>query len=63
MTAYLKIKAYNKLYRPRDFILLRHAFKIHDNVYLLDKSIEDLSYPPFTTIVRGELCIIWGITN
>jgi len=26
---YLKIKAYNKLYRPRDFIFLRHVFSAH----------------------------------
>jgi hypothetical protein len=58
---YMKLKAYNKLYRCRDFIFLRHVFQVHDNTYIIDKSIENLSFPPFTTIVRGELCILWGI--
>lgn len=50
---YLKIKAYNKLYRPRDFVFLRHVFKTNDHTYIIDKSIENISLPPFTTIVRG----------
>lgn len=57
---YLKIKSYNKVYRPRDFIILRHAFSTHDTLYMIDKSIENVSYPPFTTIVRGEICILWA---
>jgi len=36
---YLKLKSYNKLYRPRDFILLRHVFTAHGVLYMVDKSI------------------------
>ena len=36
---YLKIKAYNKLYRPRDFVFLRHVFNSNGNTYIIDKSI------------------------
>lgn len=50
---YLKVKAYNKLYRPRDFLFLRHVFNANGNIYIVDKSIEDLQYPPYTSIVRG----------
>lgn len=57
----MKLKSYNRLYRCRDFIFLKHVFKTHNNIYIIDKSIENLSVPPFTTIVRGNLCILWGI--
>lgn len=30
---------------------------------MIDKSIENISYPPFTTIVRGDLCILWAISH
>lgn len=36
---YLKIKAFNKLYRPRDFIFLRHVFLAHETLHIIDKSI------------------------
>lgn len=60
---YLKQKAFSKFYRARDFVFLRHAFTSNGNAYMIDKSIEDINYPPFTTIVRGNLCILWGIID
>ena len=50
---YQKAKAFNRLYRPRDFIFLRHVFKEGETFYMIDKSIENINYPPFTTIARG----------
>lgn len=58
---YLVLKAYNKLYRPRDFIFIRHVFKNNGILYMVDKSMDNINYPPFMTIVRGDLNIIWGI--
>ena len=54
-------KAYNRLYRARDFVFIRHAFRVGDTVYMVDKSIEYANYPPFLTIVRGSLCNVYGI--
>lgn len=51
----------NKIYRSRDFVFMRHTFKKDNNLYFLDKSIENASYPPFLTIVRGDLQMVWGI--
>ena len=28
---------------------------------MLDKSIENVNYPPFVTIVRGTSLFVWGI--
>lgn len=58
---YQKHKAMNKVYRARDFVFMRHTFKMDNNLYFLDKSIENASYPPFLTIVRGDMQIVWGI--
>jgi hypothetical protein len=60
---YLKTRPYNKLYRARDFLFLRHAFQKSNKTFIIDKSIDNISFPPFTTIVRGELCIVWGIVK
>ena len=61
---YMKLKAYNRLYRPRDFVFLRHVFKTSDNTLLMvDKSIDNINYPPFTTIVRGDLLIVWAVKS
>jgi|JI6StandDraft_1071083.scaffolds.fasta_scaffold04485_11 hypothetical protein len=57
---YLKIKAFSRIYRPRDFVFLRHAFRRSSDIYLIDKSIENVNYPPFLTIVRGKLETVWG---
>ena len=54
-------KAYNRLYRPRDFVFIRHVFSYGEKVYMVDKSIENANYPPFLTIVRGDLCNVYGI--
>lgn len=54
-------KAYNRLYRPRDFVFIRHMFSDGNKLYMIDKSVENSNYPPFMTIVRGELCIVWGV--
>lgn len=36
---YLKIKAYSRIYRARDFIFLRHAFRKDGDIFVIDKSI------------------------
>ncbi len=54
-------KAYNRLYRARDFVFIRHVFNQRQTVYMIDKSIENVNYPPFMTIVRGSLCNVFGI--
>ena len=53
---YMKTKPYNRLYRPRDFLFLRHVFREEGEKkfsYIIDKSVENMNYPPFITIVRG----------
>ena len=54
-------KPYNRLYRARDFVFIRHVFSSGKNVYMIDKSIENANYPPFLTIVRGTLCNVFGL--
>lgn len=58
---YMKLKNYSKTYRGRDFLYLRHAFNTVDTIYIVDKSIENLSYPPFMTIVRGDYSAVFGL--
>ena len=54
-------KAYNRLYRARDFVFIRHVFSVGNKVYMIDKSIEYGNIPPFLTIVRGSLCNVYGL--
>lgn len=54
-------KPYNRLYRGRDFVFIRHVFNNRNKVYMIDKSVENPNYPPFLTIVRGVLCNVFGI--
>ena len=58
---YMKLRNYSKTYRGRDFLYLRHVFNSGDVVYIVDKSIENLSYPPFMTIVRGEYTAVYAL--
>lgn len=55
------LKPFNRLYRSRDFVFIRHLFKSKGIIYMIDKSIENTNYPPFLTIVRGKLCIVYAI--
>ena len=55
----MKLRNYNAVYRGRDFLFLRHVFKIGKYLYIVDKSIENIDYPPFITIVRGEILAVW----
>jgi hypothetical protein len=57
---YMKIKAYSRIYRARDFVFLRHAFRKEQELYIVDKSIENVNFAPFLTIVRGKLQTVWG---
>ena len=50
---YEVLKPFSRLYRPRDFIFIRHVFRVGSVMYMIDKSIEHTNYPPFMTIVRG----------
>lgn len=54
-------KPFNRLYRSRDFVFIRHVFSNGNKLYMIDKSIQNSNYPPFMTIVRGSCCIVWGI--
>jgi hypothetical protein len=36
---YQKNLAYNRLYRCRDFVLLRHHFRKGKKIYVIDKSV------------------------
>lgn len=58
---YQKNKPYNKLYRSRDFVFIRHGFRKDQDFYIVDRKIENTNYPPFMTIVRGDYSSIWGI--
>lgn len=58
---YQTLKAYNKFYRSRDFVFVRHAFTHNNNFYLIDKSLDNINFPPFMTLVRGEISAVWGI--
>ena len=58
---YQKNKAFNKLYRCRDYVFLRHVFKLKNGLFIIDKSIENANIPPFTTMVRGQLTVLWKI--
>jgi hypothetical protein len=58
---YQTLQAYNKFYRCRDFIFVRHVFMHKGNTYMVDKSIDNINYPPFMTYVRGDIMAIWGI--
>lgn len=40
---------------------MRHAFRKDGDIFVVDKSIENVNYPPFLTIVRGKLQTVWGI--
>lgn len=60
---YLVLKPFNRLYRPRDFVFIRHVFRKGPNcLYIADKDIQNSSFPPFVTVVRGRYNAIWGIT-
>ncbi len=58
---YQKNIPYNRLYRSRDFVFVRHIFSKDNKFYIVDKSVEDNNVPPFTTIVRGELTVVYEI--
>ena len=36
---YQKHKPMSKIYRARDFVFMRHVFKMNGNLYMVDKSI------------------------
>ena len=42
-------------------MFIRHLFRSGNTIYMIDKSIENTNYPPFMTIVRGTLCLIYGV--
>ena len=60
---YMNLRKQSALYRERDFLFLRHAFRKENTLYLVDKSIESPDYPPFMTIVRGEMRAVWGFVQ
>jgi hypothetical protein len=59
--AYQKHKAFDKNYRERDFLYLRHLFQRNNVIYMVDKSIEHSNFPPFDYITRGEIKLaLWA---
>lgn len=52
---YQKHREYSKWYRERDFVFLRHVFKIGEDAFISDKSIENINYIPFSSIHRGRM--------
>ena len=59
---YQKHKPYSKFYKARDFLYLRHVFAQGDHYYIIDKSIENSHYPPFSNIIRGTIkYCLWGL--
>lgn len=57
----MKAKPYNKFYRARDFVFIRHGFRKNNNFYVADHDIDNINFPPFMTIVRGSYKCVWGI--
>lgn len=53
--SYQKHRAYSKWYRERDFLYLRHVFKLKEDYYIADKSIENTNFIPFDTIHRAKM--------
>lgn len=41
--------------------MVRHTFMHNDSVFMVDKSIDNMNYPPFITLVRGDISVLWGI--
>ena len=65
---YQKDKAQGLLYRERDYLYFRHSFSKRptnssekNKIFVVDKSIDSLSFPPFMTVARGEKQLIWCI--
>ena len=52
---YQKHREYSQWYRERDFVFLRHLFKIGKDYFIADKSIENTNYIPYSTIHRAHL--------
>ena len=58
---YQKNKSHGTFWKSRDFVYLRHVFKYKGNLYIIDKSITNDSYPPYVTTTRGDYLAIWGL--
>lgn len=58
----MALKPFNRIYRGRDFVFIRHVFNVGSNAfYIADKDIENSNFPPFMTIVRGKYECVWSI--
>ena len=61
---YQKHKAVGIMYRPRDFVYLRHSFIQNETYYIIDKSIEYESLPHSMSVIRGEIeHIVWSFKD
>ncbi len=61
VVAYQKHKAFDNHFRERDFLYIRHLFQKKGVVYMVDKSIDHSSFPPFDYITRGEVKLaVWA---
>lgn len=57
---YQKHKGIGIMYRPRDFVYLRHVFTQNDRYFIVDKSVECDEHPPSISVVRGEIeHVVW----
>ena len=52
---YQKHKPYSKWYRERDYLYLKHVFKLGEHYYLADKSFENTNFIPFSSIQRAKI--------
>lgn len=67
---YQKDKAQGLLYRERDYLFFRHSFSVKPSnpndkakIFIADKSIDSISFPPFMTVARGEKKLVYCIVG
>ena len=62
VVAYEVHKAYSEFHHIRDYLYIRHLFENNGKTYMIDQSIENSDYPPFSKVVRGTISYgLWMI--
>jgi len=52
---YMKQRAQSEWHKERDFLFLKHVFKMSERYYMVDKSIDNSHFIPFQSINRGTI--------
>lgn len=52
---YLKLRSAYEWFKERDFLFLRHVFKMADRYYMIDRSVDNSHFIPFQSIFRGNI--------